>query len=103
MRQALRARREALQAALAARLPPAVRWSPAEGGYFLWLELPPGLPATPLLADAQAAIGVAFKPGALFGGGDAALRLSFAHYPPEALADAAGRLADYLGERVAAL
>lgn len=94
LRATLRARRDALLAALARHLPPGCSWNPAPGGYFVWVRLPPGLDAAALLPAAEAA-GVAYLPGARFfveGGGANYLRLSFSLLPPDELAEGARRL-----------
>ena len=56
-----------------------LRWNRPVGGMFLWVQLPKGLKAIPLLAKAVEK-GVAFVPGSAFYAGDAnesTLRLSF--------------------------
>ncbi|HTA00188.1 MAG TPA: PLP-dependent aminotransferase family protein [Streptosporangiaceae bacterium] len=80
IRELLRQRRDALVERLAAGLDGWTGdwWAP-DGGYFLWLELPPGISAAALLSDAERA-GVTFVPGSGFfadGGGDGSARLSF--------------------------
>jgi 2-aminoadipate transaminase len=56
-----------------------LRWNRPVGGMFLWVQLPPGLQAVPLLAKAVDK-GVAFVPGSAFyaeGADESTLRLSF--------------------------
>lgn len=99
-RDAYRARRDALCAALEAHLPAGCTWSRPGGGYFIWLRLPAGLDAAALVPVAERH-GVAFATGARFhtgGGGEDTLRLAFSLYTPEELADAGRRLGAALRE-----
>jgi DNA-binding transcriptional MocR family regulator len=94
LREALRARRDALLTALARYLPADCTWNPALGGYFIWVRLPPALDAGALLPRAEAA-GVAYLPGERFfveRGGANYLRLSFSLLGPEELTEGARRL-----------
>lgn len=52
LRRIYRARMAAAGAALAAHLPPEVRWRVPQGGYCLWVELPPGISVEELGARA---------------------------------------------------
>jgi 2-aminoadipate transaminase len=86
----LRARRDAMIAALERHLPEAT-WTRPEGGYFLWLELPGGVQAKELSPE-----GVTFVPGMDFfagPGGQNALRLAFSYESPAALEEGVRRLA----------
>jgi DNA-binding transcriptional MocR family regulator len=96
LRDAYRARRDALLEGLAEYLPPGCEWTRPHGGFFAWVRLPAGLDTSALLPRAEAA-GVAYIPGARFhtgGGGANALRLAFSLYEPEELAQAARRLGE---------
>jgi len=87
-------RRDALEDALHAHLPSAVRWAPAHRGITLWLELPEGVDATVVYEEALRQ-GVMVVPGsvhAVAGGGSAGVRLVFGHEPPERLVEGAKRL-----------
>jgi DNA-binding transcriptional MocR family regulator len=86
----LRARRDAMLAALDTELP-GVRATRPEGGYFLWLELD-GVDAGELLPRAEAA-GVTFVPGTDFGGDPDTLRLAFSFVSPAEITDGVARLA----------
>ncbi len=86
----LRARRDAMQAALERELP-GVRATRPEGGYFLWLELD-GIDAGKLLPVAEQA-GVTFVQGTDFGGASDTLRLAFSFVSPEEIAEGVSRLA----------
>jgi DNA-binding transcriptional MocR family regulator len=99
-RAAYTARRDALCDALEADLPPGCQWTRPGGGYFVWLRLPDGMQATPLVPVAERH-GVAFAAGDRFhsdGGGADTLRLAFSLYTPEELRDAGGRLAAAIRE-----
>ena len=80
IRIGLRARRDALLAALGEHLPEAA-WTRPEGGYFLWLDLPRALDAGELLERSEGR-GVAFVRGADFGGPAWSARLAFSAVPP---------------------
>ncbi|MDQ3792784.1 MAG: PLP-dependent aminotransferase family protein [Actinomycetota bacterium] len=100
VRSLLKARRDALLGALDEHLAgTGAAWSRPQGGYFLWLDLPPGTDAVELLAAAEA-VGVTFVPGPDFfprgSGGRSAARLAFSFAAPSQLADAVGRLAPLL-------
>jgi 2-aminoadipate transaminase len=86
----LRARRDAMLAALQRDLPEFETTRP-EGGYFLWGELE-GTDAGELLPRAKAA-GVSYVPGADFGGGSASLRLAFSFVSTEEIEEGVARLA----------
>jgi len=87
MRRVLRGRRDALLEALDEHLPEGSCWTRPDGGYQVWVELPPGIDTSELLPDAVAA-GVLFAPGAQFyhdGRPSNALRLTFAQADEAAL------------------
>ncbi|HEY6962314.1 MAG TPA: PLP-dependent aminotransferase family protein [Gaiellaceae bacterium] len=86
----LRARRDAMLAALERELP-AMRITRPDGGYFLWAELD-GVDAGELLARAEAA-GVTFVKGADFGGAPDTLRLAYSFVSPDEIAEGVARLA----------
>jgi 2-aminoadipate transaminase len=83
--------------ALEREMPSDATWTRPDGGYFIWLQLPPSAPpAVELLTSAEAA-GVTFVQGADFyaagGGGEHALRLAFSFVSPDEIADGVARLA----------
>lgn len=93
---AYRERRDAMLAALADLMPRGTAWTRPEGGMFVWVTLPPGVEALPLLAAAIERR-VAFVPGNAFhvdGGGAGALRLNFTNSPPERIREGVARLAE---------
>ncbi|MFQ5669238.1 MAG: PLP-dependent aminotransferase family protein [Acidobacteriota bacterium] len=95
IRSRYRARRDAMLAALDARMPEGVRWTRPQGGLSLMLDLPPGLDSTDLLAAAIGE-GVVFAPGHLFsavGGGRRRLRLTYGHLREEEISEGVARLA----------
>lgn len=94
LRATLRARRNALLAALALHLPTGCTWNPVLGGYFVWVRLPSNLDSTALLPHAETA-GVAYLPGKPFfadGSGQHYLRLAFSLLAPADLEEGARRL-----------
>ena len=100
---ALRERRDATCQALRRELPDA-RFTPPEGGYFLWVELPEGSDVDALAAAARDR-GVIFVKGTDFmlEGGLNTLRLAYSGVTPDQIAEGIGRLAEaYRGLAVAA-
>ena len=90
----LRPRRDALLERLEADLSGLAQWTRPEGGYFLWLELPPEVDAGKLNTVATAA-GVSFVPGpSFFGGGrgHSTARLSFSFPSVDEIREGARRL-----------
>jgi len=89
----LKARCDALVAALNERIPEATFVVP-QGGYFLWLDLAEGTDSKALLAEAKGE-GVVFVAGPDFmiEGGENSLRLSFAPVPAADAAEGVGRIA----------
>jgi 2-aminoadipate transaminase len=90
VRGLLRARRDAMLAAIDSDLPN-VRTTRPEGGYFLWAELG-GVDAAEVLARAEAR-GVTFVKGTDFGGAEDTLRLAFSFVSVDEIAEGVGRLA----------
>ncbi len=105
-RQAYRQRRDNLISALEQYMPDKVCWQKPEGGMFVWLTLPDGLDANPLLAKAIALEGVAFVPGRPFhpdGSGRNTLRLCFTSCPPERAREGIKRLSRLIIDEMADL
>jgi len=94
----LRARRDAMLAALGASLEGEVSWSKPEGGYFLWLdELP--VDADELLTRAEAAGGTFVKGADFFPGGEdgaRSARLAFSYASPSEIGEGVSVLASLL-------
>jgi 2-aminoadipate transaminase len=94
VKEALRERRDTLVDALARELPDA-RFTPPEGGYFMWVELPEG---TDVAALEQAAKerGAVFVKGTdfLLEGGENTLRLAYSGVTTDEIGEGVSRLAD---------
>lgn len=101
----LRERRDAMLAALAAELPEGATWSRPQGGYFLWVDLPPDADAGTLLARAEAQ-GVTFVKGGDFfprgRGGAASARLAYSSVAPAEIRSGIATLAGLIRDLVAA-
>jgi DNA-binding transcriptional MocR family regulator len=98
LRRAYQERRDTLLAALAQHLPEGCRWTRPGGGFFVWVQLPPGCDSASLLPVAEA-VGVSYVPGPRFhadGGGARYLRLAFSLLPLTELAEGARRLGSVL-------
>jgi DNA-binding transcriptional MocR family regulator len=89
LREALKARRDALLAAFEANLPGAT-WSRPEGGLFTWLQLPGTPDGREVLRRAE---GVSARDGTAFSAVSSSLRLCFAAAPPDELEAGVERLA----------
>ena len=86
----------AMTAALREHLGDAVEFTIPGGGYFFWLTFNDGTDTDDLLRIAQER-GVSYRPGAAFsasGGFTNAIRLAFALYEPDLLAEGVRRLAE---------
>jgi 2-aminoadipate transaminase len=94
VKDALRARRDAVVEALERDLPEA-RFTPPQGGYFMWVELPEGTDVSALAIAAQDR-GVVFVKGTdfLLEGGENALRLAYSGVTPEEIGEGISRLAE---------
>jgi DNA-binding transcriptional MocR family regulator len=95
LRHGYRARRDTMQAALVAHMPEGVRWARPQGGFFVWLTLPPRLDVERMMAAATEAGVVALPGTACFadGRGSHHLRLSFSLEPLDRLGEGVRRLA----------
>ena len=94
VRAAYRARRDALDGALSARLGRELEWQRPAGGMFLWARLTGGGDAAALL-QAALEVGLAFVPGGEFhapGAGRDTLRLNFTHCAEPRLVEGVERL-----------
>jgi DNA-binding transcriptional MocR family regulator len=95
----LRARRDAMLAALEREMPEGVAWSRPEGGYFVWVEFGPGADAADLLRRATEE-GVTFVRGSDFFppglGGATSARLAFSFESPERIAEGVAIVASLL-------
>lgn len=73
-RAILKARRDAMLAALQKHFGSAAKWSSPQGGYFIWLELEMGIDMRPVLARAD---GVSAVDGTAFSAPSNAVRLAY--------------------------
>jgi 2-aminoadipate transaminase len=102
--EGLRARRDAMEAALQEHFPQGSRWTTPRGGYFFWVDVPDGIDTTDAL-PAAAEQGVAYVRGADFfvsEGGRSSLRLAFSACATDQIGEGIARLAAVLGSRRAA-
>jgi 2-aminoadipate transaminase len=100
VRDGLRIRKDAMTAALERELGETASWSRPEGGYFLWLDLPPGVRGDDLLARATEG-DVTFIKGADFffhGGGEEAARLAYSFATAAEVDEGVGRLGQFVRE-----
>ena len=92
-------RRTAMLDALREHMPPDVMWTEPEGGFFVWLTLPPEIDMTDVLAAGNER-GVGIVPGigctAIPGGQSSGMRLSFCAQPPDTITEGVRRLADVI-------
>jgi DNA-binding transcriptional MocR family regulator len=100
VREELRARRDAMLAALEEHAPPGSAWSNPEGGYFVWLDLP-DVEVEELAARAESE-GVALVTGPGFfprgsSRGASSARLAFSYETPERIGEGVERLLALLG------
>jgi DNA-binding transcriptional MocR family regulator len=103
-RKRLKARRDALLAALAAELPEGSSWTEPEGGFQVWLELPEPLDSREIHADALRA-GVLVAPGFQFhhdGRPSRGFRLSIGLADEETIREGVRRLGRVVRERMTA-
>jgi 2-aminoadipate transaminase len=98
VREALRERAQTLCQALQRELPDA-RFVAPQGGYFLWVDLPPGVDVNALF-EAAAARGVLFVKGADFvvDGAESSLRLAYSGVTPAEIEEGITRLAEAYAE-----
>ncbi len=95
-------RRDAMLAALGEHFPPEARWTRPDGGFFVWVELPPYVDCASMLAEAVEH-GVTFVPGDGFfpdGRGRNCMRLAFCYAEPEAITEGVRRLAEVVEDRL---
>ena len=98
LRTVLRRRSAALDVALHHFLGERARWRTPDGGYFYWIALQDGIDAGALV-DLAAGHKVGFRPGVRFsgtGGLQSFMRLSFAYYDDDELAEGVRRLAQVI-------
>ncbi len=97
-----RRKRDALLAELNRQLSGRVEWTVPEGGFYVWLRLPPGSNSEQLLREAIEAHRVAFVAGTPFfadGRGQEFARLSFSFLREEDIAEGVSRLSSVLANQ----
>jgi len=101
-RELYRDRRDAMLEALAAVMPDGCRWTRPAGGFYVWLQLPPGLNSKAMLPRAISSR-VAYVPGTGFyadGSGPGHLRLSYCFPEPGRIREGVRRLAEVVGTEI---
>jgi DNA-binding transcriptional MocR family regulator len=87
--------------ALEREMPEDARWSRPQGGYFTWLDFPPGTETSDVLARGEEQ-GVTFVAGCDFfppgRGGESSARLAFSYVSPDEISVGVARLAALLRE-----
>ena len=96
-------RRQAMLDAMDEMFPPEVEWTRPEGGFFVWVTLPPYVDANSMLAEALDN-GVIYAPGDSFfpdgKRGRNSMRLNFSYESPENIHEAIRRLAEVIEDRL---
>ena len=96
-------RRRAMLAALEEYFPPEVTWTHPEGGFFVWVTLPPYVDTGSMLAEALDH-GVIYTPGDGFypdgKQGHNCMRIAFCYESPENINEAIRRLAEVIEDRL---
>ena len=96
-------RRRAMLDALEEFFPPEATWTRPEGGFFVWVTLPPYVDANSMLAEALEH-GVIYAPGDSFYPdgvrGRNSMRLNFSYESPENIREAIRRLAEVVEDRL---
>jgi DNA-binding transcriptional MocR family regulator len=99
LRHAYRSRVEAMDEALESEFSSLAKWIKPEGGYFFWLEFAAGMDIAPLRELARECE-AGFQPGAVFSSCDGlsnCMRLSFAHYAEDEIAEGVRRVRTLFG------
>ena len=97
-REMYRERRDAMISGLTTHMPTGTTWTYPEGGFFVWLTLPPGIDSHAMLPRAVTAR-VAYVPGTAFyadGFGSRHMRLSYCFPTPERIIEGTRRLGEVL-------
>ena len=97
-REMYRERRDAMIAGLIDHMPAGTSWTQPEGGFFVWVTLPPGLDSQAMLPRAVTAR-VAYVPGTAFyadGFGSRHMRLSYCFPTPDRIIEGTRRLGEVM-------
>ena len=103
IKQVYRERRDVMLRALEEHFPPGCTWTKAQGGLFVWAELPLSIDTRELLTEAIRDK-VAFVPGQSFHadrGGHNTMRLNFSNVSPEQIEEGIARLGRAIKRRLA--
>ena len=95
-------RRDAMLEALEEYFPPEATWTHPEGGFFVWVTLPPYVDTDQMLSVALEH-GVTYVPGSgCFpdGKGKNSMRIAFCYEEPDKIREAISRLASVINERL---
>jgi 2-aminoadipate transaminase len=102
IREVYRERRDVMLKALEAHFPEGCTWTRAQGGLFVWAEVPPSVDTRELLVEALQE-NVAFVPGQSFHpdrSGHNTMRLNFSNVPPERIEQGIERLGRAIKRRL---
>lgn len=100
--QAYHERRDAMLEALEEFFPAEATWTRPEGGFFIWVQLPPYVDTTMMLPEALEK-GVTYVPGDGFypdGRGRNCMRVAFCYEAPDDLREAVRRLGEAIEEKL---
>jgi 2-aminoadipate transaminase len=95
-------RRVAMLDALSGLMPEGTHWTRPDGGFYVWLTLPPGLDTKAMLPRAVTSR-VAYVPGTAFyadGFGSRSMRLSYCYPTPERIREGVRRLAQVVEQEM---
>jgi len=101
-REVYRERRDATLESLEQHMPEGATWTKPDGGFYVWVTLPPGMDATAMLPRAITAR-VAYVPGTAFymdGQGRRSMRLSYCFPEPDRIREGVRRLAGVIEEEL---
>lgn len=101
-RRLYQTRADAMLTALQENMPDGMTWTKPCGGFFVWLEAPPGVDARKLV-DPAARLGVAYVPGSPFyvdDRGDNCFRLAYSRATENDIAEGIRRLGTLLQQEV---
>jgi DNA-binding transcriptional MocR family regulator len=101
-REMYRERRDAMLSALTDMAPTGAEWTRPEGGFYIWLRMPPGIDTKAMLPRAVTAR-VAYVPGTAFfadGSGADAMRLSYCYPTPERIREGVRRLSEVVTDEM---
>jgi DNA-binding transcriptional MocR family regulator len=100
LRSEYRLRRDVMMRALAESFPETARWTKPDGGFFIWVELPPGIDVDELFRRAVEDEHVSFIPGHAFSvnkrSNTPGIRLNFSHPSTAQIEEGIPRLARVL-------